>query len=275
LSKGTMSIAVFEDNTGALVVKPLVEVTKSELTWLYEVCKTGSNPLIVTAIPNIMISVTLNRNDLPSVPLNRLGLSFETVQRLSSVSQEIVERLSSMLDYKVHFDRSWFEYANQVLTPQSFENLILSWLMNGFDGNTLKFVLRSSSIRDGQIEKIKIADEVEALRPLNNEYVQTGMREVLLSSILKCIQEFRNGKLFAPYVTLVQSSGFGKRKLLYELADSDTAVVYFNCRTVAGRSESSIMPRFRNIVHKCSSNTHGHVPLIFPSLLVENFQKSV
>ena len=38
LSKSSMSIAVFEDNTGALVVKLLVEVTKSELTWLYEVC---------------------------------------------------------------------------------------------------------------------------------------------------------------------------------------------------------------------------------------------
>ena len=121
----------------------------------------------MTAIPNIMISVSLSiivyvyslwdldYNDLPSVPLNRLGLSLEDAQNLSSVSQKIVQRLSSMLDYKVHFERSWFEHANRVLTPQSFENLIVSWLVNGFDGNLLKLVLRSNSIGDGQIEKMK------------------------------------------------------------------------------------------------------------------------
>ena len=37
LSKGSTSIAVFEDNISALIVKPLVDVTKSELTWIYEV----------------------------------------------------------------------------------------------------------------------------------------------------------------------------------------------------------------------------------------------
>ena len=38
LSKGSMSIAVFEDNAGALVVKQAGDITTSELTWLYEVC---------------------------------------------------------------------------------------------------------------------------------------------------------------------------------------------------------------------------------------------
>src|ERR1700733_15869041 len=38
LSKSSMSIAVFEDNTGALVVKQAGDITTSELTWLYEVC---------------------------------------------------------------------------------------------------------------------------------------------------------------------------------------------------------------------------------------------
>jgi len=108
-------------------------------------------------------------------------------------------------------------------------------------------------------------EEVELLRPLDNEYVQTGMREVFLISILKCIEEFRNGQLFAPYVTLVQSSGFGKTKLLYELADSDVVVVYFNCRTVAGRAESAIMARFKDIVRRCSLSTNGP----------EDFQKCV
>ena len=88
-----------------------------------------------------------------------------------------------------------------------------------------------------------MVEQVESLRPLNNEYVQTGMREVFLISILKCIEEFRNGQLFAPYVTLVQSSGFGKTKLLFELADLNIAVIYFNCRTVAGRSECSNLRR--------------------------------
>ena len=98
-------------------------------------------------------------------------------------------------------------------------------------------------------------EEVESLRPLDNAYVQTGMREVLPSSIFKCIENFRNGELFAPYVTLIQSSGFGKTKLLYELADSDIAVVHFNCRTVAGRPESSILLEFRDIVRKCLSKS--------------------
>jgi hypothetical protein len=37
LSDGTMSIAVFKDNTGARVVKQAGDITKSDLTWLYEV----------------------------------------------------------------------------------------------------------------------------------------------------------------------------------------------------------------------------------------------
>ena len=37
LYKSSMSIAVFKDNTGALVVKQAGDITKSELAWLYEV----------------------------------------------------------------------------------------------------------------------------------------------------------------------------------------------------------------------------------------------
>ena len=122
----------------------------------------------MTALPDIMIPVQLStivyvyclwdldKNRLASVPLNRLGLSFEGVRNLSSVSQMIVQSVSSTLNKKLHFEDSWFEHANRVLRPESFERLILSWLVNGFDGSSPVFVLSADETsEEKQVKALK------------------------------------------------------------------------------------------------------------------------
>jgi len=121
----------------------------------------------VTALPNVIISVDLSiivhfcylwhldKDHLASVPLNQLGLLPEDSLDLSLVSQKIVRKLSSMLNHKLRFEDSCFEHVDRVLTPQSFKDLILDWLMDGFDGSPLVFVLKSSYTAVEQIERMR------------------------------------------------------------------------------------------------------------------------